>query len=158
MLPALQPVSSQPVPAGLRRAAEGFEQMFLGQLLRDYTVGAVGAGGEGSEVFADMLQDEYARLLVRNGGVGIAEIDVEHQPLERFAPDLIRDRAFRRITAHHERPIDQRADAHLVKQARFAHAAFPAHKPDRTPPFACFMQRRIERIEFFLAADELRGL
>ena len=58
--------------AALRHAAEGFEEMCLGQMLRDFTAGAIGETGGGAEAFATMLQDEYAKLITRNGGVGIA--------------------------------------------------------------------------------------
>jgi hypothetical protein len=47
--------------------------MFLAQLLRDFTAGAVGPGGSGTDAFASMLQDEYARMIAHGGGVGIAD-------------------------------------------------------------------------------------
>ncbi len=46
--------------------------MFLAQLLRDFTVGAVGPADGEASAFATMLQDEYAKLLGRGGGIGIA--------------------------------------------------------------------------------------
>lgn len=77
MLQPATPVSSpgQPeAPPALRRAAEQFESMFLAQILRDFTAGTVGsaAGGEAGP-FASMLQDEYAKLISRSGGVGLAD-------------------------------------------------------------------------------------
>ena len=54
----------------LRRAAEQFETMFLAQILRDFTAGTVGSasGGEAG-AFTSMLQDEYAKLISRSGGI-----------------------------------------------------------------------------------------
>jgi Rod binding domain-containing protein len=72
-LPVVTVGGAPPVPPALRRAAAGFEEMFLSQLLRDFTAGAIGPGGTGSEAFASMLQDEYARMISRGGGVGIAD-------------------------------------------------------------------------------------
>ena len=56
----------------MEQAAQRFEEMFLSQILRDFTAGAIGPGGEGTEMIAGMLQDEYARLIARDGGFGIA--------------------------------------------------------------------------------------
>jgi Rod binding domain-containing protein len=73
------PIALAPAPVGaasasLRRAAEHFETMFLAQILRDFTVGTIGPDGGGqSAPFASMLQDEYARLIGRSGGIGIAD-------------------------------------------------------------------------------------
>lgn len=77
MLQPATPVSAigQPeAPAALRRAAEQFETMFLAQILRDFTAGTVGSAASGEAgPFASMLQDEYARLISRSGGVGLAD-------------------------------------------------------------------------------------
>lgn len=69
--PATVPADAAPMP--LRRAAEQFETMFLAQILRDFTAGTVGSasGGEAG-AFGSMLQDEYAKLIGRSGGIGIA--------------------------------------------------------------------------------------
>lgn len=57
----------------LLRAAEQFEAVFLAQILRDFTAGAVAGGSAEAGPFASMLQDEYARLISRSGGIGIAD-------------------------------------------------------------------------------------
>ncbi len=57
----------------LHRAAEQFEAVFLAQILRDFTAGAVAGGSGEAGPFASMLQDEYARLISRSGGIGIAD-------------------------------------------------------------------------------------
>ena len=59
--------------APLHRAAEQFEAVFLAQILRDFTAGAVAGGSAEAGPFASMLQDEYARLISRSGGIGIAD-------------------------------------------------------------------------------------
>lgn len=67
----------------MRRAAEEFEGVFLAQILRGLTEGLTGpgplSGGPGSlgggkdDPFASMLQDEYAKLISRSGGIGVAD-------------------------------------------------------------------------------------
>lgn len=61
--------------AQVERSAEEFESVFLSQMLREMTSSLTGPGSlAGAEVnpFTGMLQDEYARLLARSGGIGIA--------------------------------------------------------------------------------------
>jgi peptidoglycan hydrolase FlgJ len=60
----------------LRRAAEEFEGVFLSQVLGDLNVSFTtpGVGGSGGESpFASMLRDEYAKIISRSGGVGVAD-------------------------------------------------------------------------------------
>jgi peptidoglycan hydrolase FlgJ len=48
----------------------------LGQILRGLTQGLTGPGplGRGEDdPFAAMLQDEYAKLISRSGGIGVAD-------------------------------------------------------------------------------------
>ena len=74
MVPMAQIAATQGASPALRRAAEQFETMFLAQLLRDFTAGTVGSGSsEATGAFASMLQDEYAKLIGRSGGIGIAD-------------------------------------------------------------------------------------
>ena len=68
----------------LREAARQFEQLMLGQLLRDVTDGAVGDAG-GAAPFASLLQDEYARLMAR-GGIGIADAVLRSLQASREKP------------------------------------------------------------------------
>lgn len=67
--------ASHEASPAMRRAAEEFESVFLGQLLHGLMAGLVGPGGSGSEddPFASMLQDEYAKLISRSGGIGIGD-------------------------------------------------------------------------------------
>jgi len=78
--PAGLPPAADAVPSGatpgLRRAAEEFEAVFVSQILRGLTEGLTGPGplsGGGDDPYASMLQDEYARLISRTGGIGIAD-------------------------------------------------------------------------------------
>ena len=49
--------------------------MFLAQIMRGFTTGVVAGTAQGSESgpFAEMLQDEYAKLISRSGGIGLAD-------------------------------------------------------------------------------------
>jgi len=60
----------------LRETAEEFESIFLAQALQALTHGLGSAGPLGEsdgDAFADMLQQEYGRLVSRSGGIGIAD-------------------------------------------------------------------------------------
>lgn len=70
-------------PEAARRTAEEFEAMFLAQMLAglfqgsggggEGGLGGGGASGLGGEAFEGMLRDEYARLISRAGGIGLAD-------------------------------------------------------------------------------------
>lgn len=62
-------------PGHMKRAAEEFEAVFLAQMLRGLTSGLSGQGllGDRDDPFATMLQDEYAKLISRTGGIGLAD-------------------------------------------------------------------------------------
>ena len=62
--------------ARLEQAAQEFEAVFLAQILNGLTSGLEGDGplsGAASDPFASMLQDEYARMISRSGGVGVSD-------------------------------------------------------------------------------------
>ena len=68
--------SSGTAQPALRRAAEEFESVFLAQVLGQLStgLGAPGiSGGGGDDPFASMLRDEYAKVVSRSGGVGVAD-------------------------------------------------------------------------------------
>jgi Rod binding domain-containing protein len=66
--------ASGTVAPALRRAAEEFEAVFVGQLLGGMLGGlSTGGQGGGDDPFAAMLRDEYARLIARRGGIGVAD-------------------------------------------------------------------------------------
>ena len=62
-------------PAAARAVADEFESVFLSQMLQTMTAGLGGEGplGGGDNAFASLLQDEYAKLISRAGGIGIGE-------------------------------------------------------------------------------------
>ena len=63
---------------GMKKAAEQFETFFLGQLFKTMrqTVPKDGLFEQGfsSEVYTEMLDQEYARSLSEKGGIGLAEV------------------------------------------------------------------------------------
>ena len=69
-------------PAAVRRAAEDFEAVFLGQLLGGMMQGlsADGPLGGGDDPFAAMLRDEYGKLIARSGGIGVADAVMRAAP------------------------------------------------------------------------------
>lgn len=63
--------------AAQRKAAENFETMFLSQMFGHMFNGIKSdqlfGGGQGEEMFRSLLTDEYAKQVVKKGGVGIAD-------------------------------------------------------------------------------------
>jgi Rod binding domain-containing protein len=63
--------------AHLRKAALEFEAFFLSQFLNSMSSGlepdGMFGGGESEKMFRSMLNDEYARSMSRNNGIGIAD-------------------------------------------------------------------------------------
>lgn len=65
-----------PSQAQMEKTAQEFEAIFLAQILNGLTNGLEGDGplaGAESDPFASMLQDEYAKLISKSGGVGIGD-------------------------------------------------------------------------------------
>lgn len=77
--PVATPAAGSPVARAadratrLHEAAVEFEAVFLSQMLRGMAGGLASSGPFGEEPFGSLLADEYARLIARSGGVGIAE-------------------------------------------------------------------------------------
>ena len=69
---------SQPVDLKAKQTAEEFEAFFLSQMFNNMTSGLqtdeTFGGGESEKIFRDMLNDEYAKSMSRQGGVGIADM------------------------------------------------------------------------------------
>lgn len=62
--------------ADMEKVAQEFEAVFLAQILNGLTNGLEGDGplaGAESDPFASMLQDEYAKMISKSGGVGISD-------------------------------------------------------------------------------------
>lgn len=60
-----------------REAAEEFEAFFLSQFLNSMTSGlqtdGMFGGGESEKVFRSMLNEEYAKTISRQNGIGVAD-------------------------------------------------------------------------------------
>jgi peptidoglycan hydrolase FlgJ len=63
--------------AAVRRAAEEFEAVFLSQVLAGMFAGVADDGpfsaGPGGAAFRSMLHDEFAKIISRAGGIGLAD-------------------------------------------------------------------------------------
>jgi Rod binding domain-containing protein len=60
----------------LRETAEEFESVFLAQVLQTMKIGLAGPGpmSDGdNEAWGGMLQEEYAKLISKSGGIGVAD-------------------------------------------------------------------------------------
>lgn len=64
-------------PEQIKEAAEGFEAMFLNQMLKPMfdtiKTDEMFGGGEGEDMWKSMMVDTYAKEITKKGGVGIAE-------------------------------------------------------------------------------------
>lgn len=61
--------------ARLKAVAQDFEAVLISKLMEGVgpAPGVVGIGGPAGEVYGSFLRDEYARLIARSGGLGLAE-------------------------------------------------------------------------------------
>lgn len=57
----------------IREAAVEFEAVFLAQMLRGMSAGLGPDGLFGREPFGSLLGEEYAKVIARSGGIGIAD-------------------------------------------------------------------------------------
>ena len=75
---ATDPKSSAAKDLAARETAEDFEALFISQMLNNMTAGLetdkTFGGGEAEKIFKSMLNDEYAKSMSRQGGIGIADI------------------------------------------------------------------------------------
>ena len=73
-------------PTDPRAAAVEFEQVFIAQMLEQMFAGVptdgIFGGGNGESIFRSLLNNEYATLISRSGGVGIA--DAVHREIIRL--------------------------------------------------------------------------
>ncbi len=74
---ALKTPSSEPNDDA-RAAAQEFEAFFLAQVLDQMFAGISNdgrfGGGSAEGVYRDLLNQEYARVLSRSGGIGVADV------------------------------------------------------------------------------------
>lgn len=73
-LPGTQGISSA---AHARQVAEDFESVFLAQLIEqmmgETTQSEMFGGGPGESAFRGMMNEEYAKVMARAGGIGLAD-------------------------------------------------------------------------------------
>lgn len=60
-----------------RETAESFEAVFLSQILKSMSIGLKSdgpfGGGHSEEIFQDVMNEEIAKQIARNGGVGLSD-------------------------------------------------------------------------------------
>jgi len=65
----------------LKEAADGFEQLFVHQLFKvmrsSIPKEGMMSGGRGEEIFQDMLDDNYAKIITKNGSLGLSKLIFE---------------------------------------------------------------------------------
>lgn len=63
--------------AEMTEKAEEFESMFISQMLNHMFEGIetneLFGGGEGEDVYKSFMVDEYAKMIVKTGGIGVAD-------------------------------------------------------------------------------------
>lgn len=70
------PVQTQGRTEAIRESAVAFEAAFLAEMLSHTGLGATPSGfggGAGEDAFGSLLTREWAELIARDGGVGVAE-------------------------------------------------------------------------------------
>ena len=63
-------------PDEIRATAEDFEAVFLAQMMEHMMGGTTQSsfgGGPGEKAFSSMLNEEYAKVLAKAGGIGLAD-------------------------------------------------------------------------------------
>ncbi|PCI44406.1 MAG: hypothetical protein COB49_11150 [Alphaproteobacteria bacterium] len=80
-IPAQVPVPNSPPTTSFekkaREAAETFEAVFLSQILKSMSIGLKSdgpfGGGHSEEIFQDILSEQIASQIARNGGIGLSD-------------------------------------------------------------------------------------
>lgn len=69
--------ASTPFEKKARETAESFEAIFLSQILKSMSAGLKSdgqfGGGQAEEVFQDLLSEQMATQISRNGGIGLSD-------------------------------------------------------------------------------------
>jgi flagellar protein FlgJ len=64
-------------PEAARKAATAFEEMFVSQLLQNMPSGTDPkgpfGGGQAEEFYQSMMNEQYAKSIVKNGGLGLSD-------------------------------------------------------------------------------------
>lgn len=66
----------------LKKATDGFEELFVHKMLQvmRQTVpqDSIMFGGRGEEIFQDMLDENYSKIITRSGAFGLSQVIYEH--------------------------------------------------------------------------------
>jgi peptidoglycan hydrolase FlgJ len=86
LAPALSSINPQPTAgakpgddklAAAKKSAQDFEALFLSQMMQHMFAGidtkGMFSGGAGEEAWRDVLTQEYAKVMAKTGGVGVAD-------------------------------------------------------------------------------------
>lgn len=72
-----KPLASTPFERKAREAAVSFEAIFLSQILKSMSIGLKSdgpfGGGHSEEIFQDILSEQMATQIARNGGIGLSD-------------------------------------------------------------------------------------
>jgi Rod binding domain-containing protein len=59
--------------AGIKKAAQNFESVFISQMFKGIGGDSLFGGGHGEEMFRSLLVDEYSKQVVKRGGLGLTD-------------------------------------------------------------------------------------
>ena len=81
--------------AQITQKAEEFESVFLGQMLQHMFAGIetdeMFGGGHGEDVYRSFMTDEYAKIITKTGGIGVAShVKAELLRLQEMGSDQVR--------------------------------------------------------------------
>ncbi|MFH2130467.1 MAG: rod-binding protein [bacterium] len=66
----------------LKKATDGFEELFVHKMLqvmrKTVPQDSMTFGGRGEEIFQDMLDENYSKIITRSGAFGLSQVIYEH--------------------------------------------------------------------------------
>jgi Rod binding domain-containing protein len=69
--------ANDPRSQEIKKAAEEFEGMFLGQMLEHLFAGIqtneLFGGGQAEDIYRSMMVQEYGKIMAKSGGIGVAD-------------------------------------------------------------------------------------
>ena len=75
--PKLPTISKDADINKIRKTAEDFEAVFLGQMLKPMFEGietdGIFGGGQAEKMYRDLMVDEYGKAIAKSGGIGLAD-------------------------------------------------------------------------------------
>ncbi len=74
--------SRNPEEQKLKEAADGFEELFTHKLFQVMRAGSekdgLLSGGRGEEIFQDMLDENYSKIITKSGALGLSKMIFEN--------------------------------------------------------------------------------